>query len=111
MRSEPLTAVEMLTLSALSQGALYGYAIAVRIEDLSGGRVAVRPGNLYRVLDRLERRGLVAPAAAPEGEGEEDERRRYFRATKAGRRAAADQLAMFGAVLRESPTLRALVGP
>jgi DNA-binding PadR family transcriptional regulator len=100
-----LPPVELFTLAALSDGPAHGYAIVVRIAELSDGRLEIRPGNLYRVLERLEDRGLIAESAAPAGELA-DERRRYFRITAAGRREAKDELAMYAGAARRSRNLR-----
>ena len=64
-------------------------------------------GNLYRVLDRLLERGLVAETGAVEADA--DERRRYFRATALGRRVAAAELAMYGMVLKRVPALKEML--
>lgn len=106
----PPTPLEVLTLAAISEQARYGYAIAGEIEALSGGRLTVRPGNLYRVLDRLQARGWVEPVEAPDGPPT-DERRQYYRATTLGRALAADQLAMYAGVLRATPGLLDATGP
>lgn len=102
---EELTSLEAIVLAALADRARYGYELVERIAELTGGRKRVRPGNLYRVLERLERRGLAEETeeAAPEGS---DERRRYFRATRAGVRAAEAELSMYGRVLHAAGGLR-----
>jgi PadR family transcriptional regulator, regulatory protein PadR len=40
-------------------GPLHGYAIAARLEQVSGGALHVNMGTLYPGLMRLEQRGLV----------------------------------------------------
>jgi DNA-binding PadR family transcriptional regulator len=92
-----LTPVELVVLAALTDRARYGYELVQRIAELTDGRVRIRPGNLYRVIQRLMERGLVTERPAA-GKGV-DERRRYFRATSAGSRAAAEDLALYGRVL------------
>ncbi len=105
-----LRPIEVVTLAALSDGALHGYGLVLRIAEITDGRMRVRPGNLYRVLHRLETAGLVTESAAPAGEADADERRRYFRITPKGRRVAAADLGMYAAVLRQSSLLRELKG-
>lgn len=100
-----LTPVELVVLAALSDRARYGYELVHRIAELTDGRVRVRPGNLYRVLERLMERGLVRETAAGAGE---DERRRYFRATAQGCRVAAEELSLYGQLLARTPVLRDL---
>jgi DNA-binding PadR family transcriptional regulator len=98
------TTVELIVLAALSDRARYGYELVQRIEELTDGRMQIRPGNLYRVMQRLMERGLVRETE-DSGEGG-DERRRYFRATAQGCRLAAEELAMYGRVLKQSRALK-----
>jgi DNA-binding PadR family transcriptional regulator len=100
-----LTTLEAVVIAALSDRARYGYELVQRVAELTDGRLRVRPGNLYRVLERLEGRGVVAesPGAA---DPREDERRRYFKATPQGIRAAEEELSFYGKVLQRAPKLR-----
>ena len=99
-----LTTVEALTLAALADRPRYGYELVQQIRELSNERVEIRPGNLYRVLDRLVEDGLVRETDAPASSG--DDRRRYFAITGKGAREAAAELAMYAHVLRRVPALR-----
>lgn len=107
-RGDTLTAVEVLALAALSDGPRYGYELVQTIEELSDGQLQLRPGNLYRVLHRLEDRGLAREVE--HGGSDDDGRRQYFEATAEGRRAAARQLAMYGRILDRSPGLIGALG-
>ena len=100
-----LTPVELLTLAALGDRPRYGYEIVQRIDELSQGRVRVRPGNLYRVLHRLGELGLATQAEEAAG-ASEDERRQYFEATREGMLHASQQLQMYVHVLGTVPELR-----
>ncbi len=102
-----LTTLDLVTLAAVADRARYGYELVQRIEELTDGRIAVRPGNLYRVLHRLSERGFVQETESA-GAGE-DERRRYFRATARGRRVAAEELAMYQQLLKRTPALKELL--
>jgi DNA-binding PadR family transcriptional regulator len=102
---DELTSLEAIVLAAIADQPRYGYELVRRIEELTSGRKSVRPGNLYRVLERLAARGLAEETEAAAGPGE-DERRRYFRATRAGVRAAEEELSMYGGVLRRTRGLR-----
>jgi len=42
-----------------SLGALHGYAIAARLEQVSSGALQLKMGTLYPALMRLEQRGLL----------------------------------------------------
>jgi DNA-binding PadR family transcriptional regulator len=102
---DELTSLEAIVLAALADRPRYGYELVQRIDELTEGRKQIRPGNLYRVLERLEARGYAEEAVNAAEDGE-DERRRYFRATRAGIRAAEEELSMYGRVLRRAGGLR-----
>jgi DNA-binding PadR family transcriptional regulator len=70
----------VLILTSLASGAKHGYALAKDIETFA--RVTLGPGTLYGAITRLEQRGLIEPAP-------EDDRRRPYRITAAGRSALA----------------------
>jgi DNA-binding PadR family transcriptional regulator len=71
----------LLVLTALAQEELYGYAIIQAAEELSEGRVRLRVGTLYGVLDRLEAEHLVEPSREEVHQGR---LRRYYRITQPG---------------------------
>jgi DNA-binding PadR family transcriptional regulator len=77
-----------LVLAILVEGASYGYAILKRVRELSGGELEWTDGMLYPLLHRLERLGYVR---AEWGVSPEGRRRRYYRATEAGRAQLAEQ--------------------
>lgn len=82
----PLTEVEFEILLALAADALHGYRILKEVERRTGGRTTLHPGTLYRALDRLEESGLLAETERPEKAAGSDDRRRYYRLTRLGRR-------------------------
>lgn len=86
----PLRPVEFHILLALAEGERHGYAIRQDVAERSGGEVQLEPGTLYRALRRLLEGGLVAELKPPrDAEVDTDERRRTYRLTDLGRRAAA----------------------
>jgi DNA-binding PadR family transcriptional regulator len=105
----PLKPLEFLVLAVLADERLHGYGLVKAIEERSEGRVRVRPGNLYRVLDRLIAEGLVSEEPAdgqPSGGGE---RTRLFSLTTAGREAATAEARLLTDVIRSSRALRRAV--
>jgi transcriptional regulator len=64
-------------------GALHGYGIARRIEQISGDLLAVNQGTLYPVLLKLEQEGSIA---SEWGMSDNNRRARFYRLTAAGRR-------------------------
>ena len=53
MTDRPLQEPSFLILTALASGPKHGYAVLRGVEELSNGRVSLRPGTLYTALDRL----------------------------------------------------------
>ena len=64
-------------------GALHGYGIARRIEQISGDLLSVNQGTLYPVLLKLEQEGAIA---SDWGASENNRKARFYRLTKAGRK-------------------------
>ena len=78
--------LDLLILRALSLGELHGLGIARRVEQITGGTYAVKPGSLFPALHRLEENGWLA---ATWGESENNRRAKFYRLTPAGRRQLA----------------------
>ncbi|MGH9159764.1 MAG: PadR family transcriptional regulator, partial [Vicinamibacteraceae bacterium] len=76
--------LDLLILKAVSLGALHGYGVLLRIEQITGGALLVEQGALYPALFRLEHRGLLQ---SEWGVSENNRRAKYYRLTAAGRRA------------------------
>lgn len=76
------------TLEAL--GPLHGYAIAARLEQVSGGALQLNMGTLYPGLMRLEQRGFVR---ARWGVTANNRKARFYELTAAGRRQLAAEKA------------------
>lgn len=89
----PLKPIEFLVLAVLFDEPLHGYGIVQQIEERTAGRVQLRPGDVYRVIYRLEERGLLRNADRRITDSE-DERRTYYAITDAGRELARDEAEM-----------------
>jgi DNA-binding PadR family transcriptional regulator len=79
-------------LLALADGAQHGFAIRERVEERTDGSVKLWPATLYGSIRDLATEGAIE---ALEGEPGDDQRRRYYRLTPAGRdllRAEVDRL-------------------
>jgi DNA-binding PadR family transcriptional regulator len=85
----PLKPTHYLILLALAETDLHGYAIEKAIARRTAGRVEVGAGSLYRSLEQLRDRGLIEASAWRPDPDLDDERRTYFRLTKAGHRVAS----------------------
>jgi transcriptional regulator len=64
-------------------GALHGYGIARRIEQISGDLLTVNQGTLYPVLLKLEQEGSIA---SEWGASENNRKARFYRLTRDGRK-------------------------
>ena len=79
--------LDLMVLQTLdSLGPLHGYAIAARLEQVSGGALQLNMGTLYPALMRLEQRGLVRGAW---GVTDTNRKARFYSVTNAGRRQLA----------------------
>ena len=80
----------MVLQTLVSLGALHGYAIAARLEQVSAGRIRLNMGTLYPALMRLEQRGLVR---GEWGVTDNNRKARFYSITAAGRRQLAAEKA------------------
>jgi len=102
-----LTAATFHILLALAEGEIHGYAIAKEVEAATGGAVVLNPATLYRTLRQLLTDGWIAECDADP----DDARRRAYRLTPRGRKAAeaeAQRLVTVIRIARERRLLPAL---
>ncbi len=106
-----LKSVDVHVLVSLLDHPRHGYGIVKEIRSRSGGSLRLEPGNLYRVLRRLLDVGLIEPSEPPEQGITDDDRRRYYVATPAGRATLRKEIARMRAVVELAETrLRPPVG-
>jgi PadR family transcriptional regulator len=84
--------LEMLILKTLVHGPAHGYAIARRLEQVSGSVLQVGESSLYPALQRLLVHGWVKAAW---GDSETNRRARFYRITPSGRKRLAEESAAF----------------
>jgi PadR family transcriptional regulator PadR len=75
--------LDLLILRALRTGALHGWAVSERIQQISEDVLQVNQGSLYPALHRLEHRGWIK---AEWGTSELGRRARFYALTAAGRK-------------------------
>jgi transcriptional regulator len=81
--------LDLMVLQTLDTlGALHGYAIAARLEQVSGGALQLNMGTLYPALMRLEQRGLVR---GNWGTTDSNRKARFYSLTAAGRHQLAEE--------------------
>jgi PadR family transcriptional regulator PadR len=78
--------LDLLILRTLQTGAMHGWAISERIEQISQDVLQVNQGSLYPALHRLEHRAWIE---ADWGISELGRRAKFYHLTAAGRRQLA----------------------
>jgi len=106
----PLSPIALQVLLAIADGDKHGYAILKEVDRRTEGKVALGASSLYAVLKRLLAEGLVEEAVERPDPALDDERRRYFRLTAFGRRAAVAELKRLESVLAQGRAKRLLLG-
>src|SRR6201990_179826 len=67
----------------LTMGAMHGYGIARRIEQVSGNEVLLNQGTIYASLVRLQQRGWIS---AKWGVSDSNRKAKFYAISKAGKR-------------------------
>ena len=75
--------LDMLILKALPTGAMHGYGVGQRIEQMAEDMLRVEEGSLYPALYRLEERGWIS---SEWGTSDNNRRARFYTLTARGRR-------------------------
>jgi PadR family transcriptional regulator PadR len=92
-----MTGQAFFVLTALADGPRHGYGIVGEVAELSQGRVMLKIGSLYGVLDRLAAEGLIEPDRE---EARDGRLRRYYRLSRDGRAALAEEAELRAATAR-----------
>jgi len=103
----PLTSVVFEILVSLATEDRHGYSILTDVR----GRTSepLRPGSLYRALNRLLADGLIEELDERPDPALDDERRRYYRITALGRRVAEAEAARLEGQVRAARAARLIV--
>ena len=80
--------LDMLILKAVSLGALHGYGVLLRIEQMTHGALQVEQGALYPALYRLERQGLID---GEWGTSDNNRRAKFYTLTADGRKRLREE--------------------
>jgi transcriptional regulator len=78
--------LDLLIMQTIALEPMHGWAIAQRIQQISGDLLRVQQGSLYPALHRLEHQGWIT---ADWGASENNRRARFYSLTKDGRRQLA----------------------
>jgi PadR family transcriptional regulator len=82
--------LDMLILKVVALGPIHGYAIAQRLQRMSGAVLQVQQGSLYPALHRLEKRRWLRAEWASSDTGREA---RFYSLTRLGRTQLEEQRA------------------
>jgi PadR family transcriptional regulator, regulatory protein PadR len=81
--------LDLLVLKTLaSQGRMHGYALTLRIEQISESVLRLEEGSLYPALHRMTQSGWLR---AEWGASENNRRARFYAITAAGRKQLAEE--------------------
>jgi DNA-binding PadR family transcriptional regulator len=97
-----LTPAEFQILVALADGDKHGYAIGKEIAARTDGQVQLGAATLYTVIKRLLENGFIDEEAERPDPEVDDERRRYYRLTMRGRRAAESEALRLEATAKQA---------
>ncbi len=96
----PLTPVVFDILVTLASSDQHGYAILNEVRERTGEMV--RPGSLYRALNRLLQDALIQETDGKPAAADRDERRRYYRLTDLGKKVAQAEAARLDAQVQSA---------
>lgn len=96
----PLAPAFLHILIALGEGERHGYSIMQEVAGRTEGRVRMSPGTLYGSIKRMLAEGLIEELTT--GAAGADERRRFYRITKFGRRVATAELERLASLLSQA---------
>lgn len=108
MSANPLSPAVFHILLALADRERHGYSIMQAVESDTGGALKLGPGTLYGCLKRMLSAGLVEECDERPDPDLDDERRRYYRATDAGLRAARAEAARLAVAVSAAQTRKLL---
>jgi DNA-binding PadR family transcriptional regulator len=98
----PLSLAVFHILIALADRDRHGYSIMQDVAARTSGKVQLSAGTLYSSVRRMLEQGLIEELAESPDPSSTDERRRYYRLTRFGRRAAAAEVERLNALLKQA---------
>jgi DNA-binding PadR family transcriptional regulator len=95
-------------LLALAEGPKHGYAIMQEVRERSSGGYRLWPATLYTAVKRMLAEELIEETNPPSKELGEDERRRFYRLTRQGRKRLETEANRMDALVREARVKKVL---
>lgn len=98
----PLPTAVFHILIALAESDRHGYSIMQDVAARTDGKVRLSAGTLYSSIRRMLEQGLIEELADSPDPSSSDERRRYYRLTRFGRRAAAAEVDRLNTLVQQA---------
>ena len=98
----PLPTAVFHILIALADRDRHGYSIMQDVAGRTGGKVQLSAGTLYSSIRRMLEQGLIEELAESPDPSSTDERRRYYRLTRFGKRVAAAEVERMNALVHQA---------
>src|SRR3989442_1086607 len=107
----PLPTAVFHILIALADRDRHGYSIMQDVAARTAGKVQLSAGTLYSSIRRMLEQGLIEELAESPDPSNTDERRRYYRLTRFGKRVAAVEVERLTALVRQARVTGLVPGP
>ena len=104
----PLNHADFHIMLALGDEERHGYAIMLHVEELTEGAVKLGPGTLYTSIKRLLAAGMIEESGERPDPEVDDQRRRYYKLTKLGRKVLTAEVQRMERMLRHARTKRVM---
>jgi DNA-binding PadR family transcriptional regulator len=98
----PLPTQMFHILIALADRDRHGYSIMQDVAARTGGAVQLSAGTLYSSIRRMLEQGLIEELSKSPDPSSTDERRRYYRLTRFGKRVAAAEVARLHTLIEQA---------
>ena len=98
----PLPPAVFHILIALADRDRHGYSIMQDVASRTEGKVQLSAGTLYNAIHRMLNQSLIEELAESPDPSSTDERRRYYRLTRFGRRVAAAEVGRLNTLVQQA---------
>ena len=98
----PLPTAVFHILIALADRDRHGYSVMQDVAARTGGKMRLSAGTLYSSIRRMLEQGLIEELGDSPDPSSTDERRRYYRLTRFGKRVAAAEVERMNALLQQA---------
>jgi DNA-binding PadR family transcriptional regulator len=98
----PLPTAVLHILIALADRDRHGYSIMQDVAARTGGRVQLSAATLYSSIRRMLEQGLIEELSESPDPASNDERRRYYRLARFGKKVAAAEVDRLNSLLRQA---------